>query len=56
MSNADMFVEMIRLAEQMGNVESAMMYPNNYMSIEGVTKGGIKFNLSLSLREENEEA
>lgn len=51
MSNADMFVEMIRLAEQIGNVENANMYPNDYMSIDGETKGGKKFNLSLSLRE-----
>ena len=51
MSNADMFVELIRLAEQIGNVETANMYPNDYMSIEGVTKCGVKFNLNLSLRE-----
>jgi hypothetical protein len=56
MSNADMFVEMIRLAEQIGTVEDAHMYPNNYLSIAGETKDGKKFNLSLSLRGENEDA
>lgn len=52
MSNADMFVEMIRLAEQFGNVKDAHMYPNDYISIAGETKGGKKFSLSLSLMED----
>lgn len=52
MSNADILVEIIRLAEQIGNVENAHMYNNDYFSIEGKSKGGKKFNLSLSLREE----
>ena len=56
MSNADIFVEMIRLAEQFGKVEAANLYPNDYMSIDGETKGGKKFNLNLSLREENKNA
>ena len=56
MSNADIFVEMIRLAEQIGNVEAANMYRNDYMTIDGETKDGKKFNLNLSLREENTNA
>ena len=55
MSNADMFVEMIRLAEQIGNVESAMMYPNDYITVDGKTNGGKKFNLSLGMREDEKD-
>jgi hypothetical protein len=51
-----MFVEMIRLAEQIGTVEEAHMYTNDYLYINGETKDGKKFNLSLGLREENKDA
>lgn len=51
MSNADMLVEMIRLGEQFGNVECAMMYPNDFLTVEGETKDGRKFTLSLTMKE-----
>ena len=56
MSNADMFVEMIRLAEQFGKIEDAHMYHNNYLSIDGKTKDGKDFNLNMSVREEKKDA
>lgn len=51
MSNADIFIEMIRMAEQIGEVETAMMYPSDYITVEGTTKGGKKFGMNLTMRE-----
>ena len=56
MSNTDILVEMVRLAEQIGKVESAMMYPHDYISIDGETKDGKRFNLNMSLKEEKKDA
>ena len=56
MSNADIFVEMIRLAEQIGSVESANMYGNGYLSVDGKTKDGKKVSLSLIMKEEEKDA
>ena len=56
MSNADMFIEMIRLAEQFGNVVTAHMFSADYLSIDGETKDGKGFNLSLCLKEEKKDA
>ena len=54
MSNADIMVEMIRLAEQIGNVEDAHLYNGNFFTIDGKTKDGKKFGMSLSIKEEDE--
>ena len=56
MSNADMLVEMIRLADQFGGIENAHLYDNGFINIEGMTKGGMKFSLSLSVKEEEKDA
>ena len=56
MSNADMLVEMIRLAEQFGKVTDAHLYHNDFINIEGKTKDGKDFNLSLSIKEEEKDA
>ena len=56
MSNADIMVEMIRLAEQIGNVKDAHMYHKDFISIEGETKAGNVFSLSLNVREEKKDA
>lgn len=56
MSNADMFVEMIRLAEQYGEVVTGHMYENDYITIDGVTKDGKSFNINLMVREEKKDA
>ena len=56
MSNADMFVEMIRLAEQFGEAVTAHMYENDYLTIEGRTKDGKDFSLNLMIKEDNKNA
>ena len=56
MSNADMLVEMIRLAEQFGNVEQIHQYADGYSHIDGKTKAGKQFTLSLSVKEEEKDA
>lgn len=56
MSNADIMVEMIRLAEQIGNVEAAHMYSNGLLSIDGKTKAGKMFGLNLIMKEEEKNA
>ena len=56
MSNADMFVEMIRLAEQYGDVVTGHMYENDYITIDGITKDGKSFNINLMVREEKKDA
>ena len=56
MSNADMLVEMIRLAEQFGKVEQAHQYPDGYSHVNGKTKDGKQFTLSLSFKEEEKDA
>lgn len=56
MSNADMMVEMIRLAEQFGKVRESHMYHNDYLTVDGVTKDGKKFDLSLMIKEEKKDA
>lgn len=56
MSNADMFVEMIRLAEQFGKVVDAHIFSADYLSVNGETRDGKEFNLSLSLKEEKKDA
>ena len=55
MSNADIFVEMIRLAEQFGKVTEAQMYKSGYINIEGKTKDGNEFYLSRSVKEEKKD-
>ena len=56
MSNADMIVEMIRLAEQFGQVTEAQLYKSGYIHIDGKTKDGKGFYLSWNFKEENEDA
>lgn len=56
MSNADIMVEMVRLAEQIGKVKAAHMYSNDYISIDGKTKDGKSFNMNLTMEEEKKDA
>ena len=56
MSNADMLVEMIRLAEQFGKVEQVHMYDDGYSHIDGKTKAGENFKLSLTIKGEKKDA
>lgn len=54
MSNADMLVEMIRLAEQFGKVEQGQLYKSGYINIEGKTKDGKEFYLALNVKEDKD--
>ena len=56
MSNADILVEMIRLADQFGCIEDAHLYHNDFITIEGKIKSGKKFSLSLSVKEDEKNA
>ena len=55
MSNADIFVEMVRLTEQIGSVVVAHMYDNGFLTVDGKTKDGKKVNLSLIVKEEEKD-
>jgi hypothetical protein len=55
MRDADIFIEMIRLGEQIGEVDNSAMYDNGFFSVYGKTKDGKKFCFSLSLKEENKD-
>ena len=57
MSNADILIEMVRLGEQIGEVEDAHMYPNDYISIYCKTKDGKTCNLTMTMpKEEKKDA
>lgn len=45
----DFFRELLDLGDDMGMVEAAHMYNDNYCSIDGLDREGNKFTLSLSL-------
>ena len=55
MSNANIFVEMIRLAEKIGDVAVANMYDAEFLTVEGKTKDRKKFSLSLHIKEEEKD-
>lgn len=45
----DCFRDLLVFGEDIGNVESAHMYNDNYCSVDGIDREGNKFTLSLSL-------
>lgn len=49
----EIFEAMIHLAGGVGNVTQAMMYNNGFMAVEGKTKDGKKYSVTLSIEEEN---
>jgi hypothetical protein len=55
MSNADMLVEMIRLGDQFGKVTEVHLYKSGYCHIDGETKDGKKFSMSLDVKEEKKD-
>lgn len=44
----DCFRDLLVLGEDLGMVESAHMYNDNYGSVEGIDKDGNKFTLTLT--------
>lgn len=48
----DYFRDLLALGDDMGKVNAAYMYDDNYCSVEGVDKKGNKFTLSLTIKRE----
>lgn len=46
------FKKLCALADNIGTVTQAMMYESGFMTIEGELHDGTKFNLTLSIKEE----
>lgn len=53
---SDILCKLIGLGNEVGTVTSASMYDNSYLSVDGVTADGKKFNINLMVREEEENA
>lgn len=52
---SEVLCRLIGLGNEIGTVTSAMMYDNGFITVDGVTKDGKKFNLNLTVREETED-
>lgn len=46
------FKKLCALADNIGTVTQAMMYESGFMTIDGELPDGTKFNLTLSIKEE----
>ena len=55
MTNADIFVEVIRLGEQIGMVADSHMYDSGFYTVDGKTRDGKKFSLNLTMKEEEKD-
>ena len=51
MSRNDFLIEVVRLAEQLGKVVDAHMYPNDYICVAGETVCGQTFSINVTLAE-----
>ena len=49
----EVFEAMIHLAGGVGKVTKAMMYNDGFMTVEGETKDGQKYSITLNIEEEN---
>lgn len=52
---SEIFEALLHLAGGVGKVSSAMMYENGFMTVEGKTAEGKKYDITLSIKEENED-
>ena len=52
----EIFEALLHLAGGVGKVDSAMMYDHGFMTVEGKTADGKKYSVTLSIKEENENA
>lgn len=52
---SEVLCRLIGLGNDIGTVTSAMMYDNGFITVDGETKDGKKFNLSLTVREEEKD-
>ena len=48
----EIFEALIHLAAGVGNVTSAMMYDNGFMTVEGKTADGKKYSVTLNIKED----
>lgn len=51
----NIFEEMIGTAKKLGVVTDANMYDYNFMTVNGKTKDGTAFTLTLNIKEENKD-
>lgn len=47
---------LVMVGDYIGIVVSAMMYESGFMTVDGKTKDGKKFTITLSIKEEEENA
>lgn len=52
---SEVLCRLIGLGNDIGTVTSAMMYVDGFITVDGETKDGKKFKLSLSVKEEEED-
>lgn len=53
---SEFLCKLIGIGNEVGTVTSAMMYDSGFLTVEGVTPDGKKFNLNMTVREEEENA
>lgn len=49
---SSIFQELVEIGRSIGDVTSAHLYDNDFISIEGKTKEGKRFSLTLNITEE----
>lgn len=52
---SEIFEALIHLGTGVGTVTQAMMYLNGFMSVEGKTKDGNKYSVTLCIEEEKKD-
>lgn len=53
---SEIFEALLHLAGGIGKVSNAMMYENGFMTVDGKTAEGKKYAVTLSIKEEEDEA
>ena len=51
----DVFEKLIYIGNCVGNITRANMYNSEFMTVEGKTKDGKKFSVTLSIKEEEKK-
>ena len=53
---SEVLCRLIGLGNEIGTVTSAMMYDYGFITIDGATKEGKKFSITMSVKEDEENA
>ena len=53
---SDILCRLIGIGNEFGTVASAMMYESGFMTVDGTTKDGKKFSITMSVKEDEENA